>query len=49
MNLPRQDGTPTTPTKLQIDNTTMEAFYKGNPKQKISKAIETRFYWIQDR
>ena len=42
-------GHPQPPTKIQIDNTTMEAFCKGNPKQKISKAIETRFYWIQDR
>ena len=34
------------PTKLKIGNTTSEAFYKGTLKQKRSKAIDMRFYWV---
>ena len=31
------------PTKLQIGNTTSEAFYKGTLKQKRSKSTDMRF------
>ena len=42
-------GHPQPPTKLQIENTTAEAFSKGTLKKNISKAIDMLFLWIQDR
>ena len=37
------------PTPLHVDNSTAVGFSKGKIKQKIYKAIDMRFYWIQDR
>ena len=42
-------GHPQSPTPMQVDNTTAEAFANNTPKQKLSKAINMRVYWIQDR
>ena len=38
-------GHPHPPTKIQIDNTAVEVFFKGTAKQKMSKAKDMRFYW----
>ena len=38
---------PTTP--IQVDNTTAVSFANKTLKQKRSKAIDMRFYWLQDR
>ena len=37
------------PTSIQVDNTTCDSFTNGTLKQKRSKAIDMRFYWLQDR
>ena len=37
------------PTPIQVDNTTAAAFANKTLKQKRSKAIDMRFYWLQDR
>ena len=37
------------PTPIQVDNTTAVGFANREIKQKISKAIDMRFYWLQDR
>ena len=42
-------GSPQPPTTLQIYNTTEEAFSKVALKRKQSKAIDMRFYCLQDR
>ena len=42
-------GHPKVPTPLQVDNTTALGFANKNIKQKMSKAIDMRLYWIQDR
>ena len=42
-------GHPQPSTKLQIYNIDAEAFSKITIKQKISKAIDMRFYCLQDR
>ena len=38
---------PSTPT--QVDNSTVDGFSNDTIKQKRSKAIDMRFYWIRDR
>ena len=40
-------GHPQPPPKLQIDNTTAEAFSKGTLNQKRSKSKNIHFYWLQ--
>lgn len=40
---------PQPPTPMQVDNTTAVGFANDTIKQKRSKAIDMRFYWIQDR
>lgn len=40
---------PQPPTPLQVDNTTAVNFANNELKQKRSKAIDMRFYWLQDR
>jgi hypothetical protein len=42
-------GHPQPPTPVQVDNSTAEGFANKTIKQKRSKAIDMRFYWIQDR
>jgi hypothetical protein len=37
------------PTPLQTDNSTASGFANGTIKQKRSKAMDMRFYWIKDR
>ena len=37
------------PTPIQVDNTTAVGFANKTIKQKRSKAIDMRFYWLQDR
>ena len=40
---------PQPPTPIQVDNTTAVSFVNKELKQKCSKAIDMRFYWLQDR
>jgi hypothetical protein len=42
-------GHPQPPTPVQVDNSTAQGFANDTIKQKRSKAIDMRFYWIQDR
>ena len=42
-------GHPQPTTPIQVDNTTAAVFANKTLKQKRSKAIDMRFYWIQDR
>ena len=42
-------GHPKPPTLLQVDNTTSLGFANKNIKQEMTKAIDMRLYWIQDR
>jgi hypothetical protein len=37
------------PTPIQVDNSTTNGFANRQIKQKRSKAMDMRFYWIQDR
>jgi hypothetical protein len=42
-------GHPQPPTPLQTDNSTASGISNDTVKQKRSKAIDMRFYWIRDR
>jgi hypothetical protein len=42
-------GHPQPPTPLKTDNTTADGIANDTVKQKRSKAIDMRFYWIRDR
>ena len=42
-------GHPQPPTPLQTDNSTAAGIANDNMKQKRSKAMDMRFYWIRDR
>jgi hypothetical protein len=42
-------GYPQPPTPVQVDNTTAVGIANDTVKQRRSKAIEMRFYWIRDR
>ena len=42
-------GHPQPPIPICVDNYTAEGFTNGTIKQKILKAIDMCFYWIQDR
>ena len=35
-------------TPIQVDNSTADSFDNNTTKQKLSKAIDMRFYWIHD-
>ena len=35
-------------TPIQVDNSTADGFANNTIKQKQSKAIDMRFYWIRD-
>ena len=37
------------PTPVQIDNSTTEGIMNSTMQQKRSKAMDMRFYWVQDR
>jgi hypothetical protein len=37
------------PTPIQVDNSTANGFANKQIKQQKSKAMQIRFYWIQDR
>ena len=37
------------PTPVQVDNSTALGIATGNIKQRKSKAMDMRFYWIRDR
>ena len=40
---------PQTPTTIQTDNSTADGIMNRIIKQKQSKAMDKRFYWLQDR
>jgi hypothetical protein len=42
-------GHPHPPTSLETDNTTATGYNNGTIKQKRTKAMDMRFYWIKDR
>ncbi|OEU20461.1 hypothetical protein FRACYDRAFT_181335 [Fragilariopsis cylindrus CCMP1102] len=42
-------GHPQPPTPIKTDNTTARGIITGTIKQKRSKAIDMRFYWLKDR
>jgi hypothetical protein len=37
------------PTPMKTDNTTATGYHNGSRKQKRTKAMDMRFYWIKDR
>jgi hypothetical protein len=45
----REMGHPQPPTPVQVDNSTANGFANKQIKQQKSKAMQMRFYWIQDR
>ena len=45
----RKLGHPHPATPIQVDNSTADGFTNETIKQKLSKAINIRFYWIHDR
>jgi hypothetical protein len=42
-------GHPQPPTPMETDNTTAAGYINGTIKQKRTKAMDMRFYWIKDR
>ena len=42
-------GHPQPPTPMEVENETAIGFLKSKMKQKRSKAIDMRFYWVRDR
>ena len=42
-------GHPQLPTPMEVDNETAIGILKSTMKQKSSKAIDMRFYWVRDR
>ena len=42
-------GHPQPATPIQVDNSTADGFTNNTIKQKQSKAINMRFYWMRDR
>eukprot|EP00957_Ditylum_brightwellii_P053281 4039900-Ditylum_brightwellii.AAC.2 len=42
-------GHPQPPTPIQVDNSTANSIVNNNIRQRKSKAIDMRFYWVQDR
>eukprot|EP00957_Ditylum_brightwellii_P044917 3406622-Ditylum_brightwellii.AAC.1 len=41
-------GHPQPPTPIQVDNTVAHGIINSNIRQRKSKAIDMRFYWVQD-
>jgi hypothetical protein len=48
-NTLKEMGYPQPPTPVQVDNSTANGFANNQIKQQKSKAMQMRFYWIQDR
>ena len=46
---PAKLGHPQLPTPMEVDKSTAEGFANRTIKQKNPKAIDMRFYWVQDR
>jgi hypothetical protein len=42
-------GHPQPQTPMEIDNTTATGYSNGTVKQKRTKAMDMRFYWVKDR
>ena len=42
-------GHPQPPTPVQVDNSTTNGFANKQLRQRKSKSMDMRFYWIQDR
>ena len=42
-------GHPQPPTPMEVENETAIGFLKSKMKQKRSKAIDMRFYWVRDK
>ena len=42
-------GNPQNANPIQVNNSTADGFANDTIKQKRSKAIDMRFYWIRDR
>ena len=42
-------GHPQPSTPMEVENETAIGFLKSTMKQKRSKAIDMRFYWVRDR
>jgi hypothetical protein len=42
-------GHPQPPTPMETDNTTATGYSNGTMKQKLTKAMDMRFYWIKGR
>lgn len=42
-------GHPQPPTPLRTNNSTADGIINGTIKQKRSKALDMRFYWLKDR
>ena len=42
-------GHPQPPTPLKTDNSTSDGILNGTVKQKLSKALVMKFYWLKDR
>jgi hypothetical protein len=45
----RELGHPQPPIPIQVDNPTSEGFANSTMKQKRSKAMDMRWYWLRDR
>ena len=45
----RELGHPQSATSMQVDNSTADGFANDTIKQKRSKSIDMRFYWIRNR
>jgi hypothetical protein len=48
-NTLKEMGHPQPPTPVQVDNSTTNGFANKQIKQQRSKAMDMRYYWIQDR
>jgi hypothetical protein len=42
-------GHPHTPTPLETDNTTATGYSNGTIKQKLTREMDMRFYWVKNR
>ena len=42
-------GHPQPPTPIQVDNTIAQRFIDGTIKEKRTKSIDMKYYWLKDR